>query len=58
MKEIFFEIMKDVLEDRILYGYKAEDFPGPNDMPIGKYEIGSKQSKDEGKVFDEIKEDK
>lgn len=27
MKEIFFEIMKDVLEDRILYGYKADDTP-------------------------------
>lgn len=47
MKEIFFEIMQDVLEDKILYGYKAEDFPGPNDIPIGKHEIVSKQSKDD-----------
>lgn len=38
MKDIFFEIMKDVLEDRILYGYDCT--PGPNDIPIGKHELG------------------
>ena len=29
MKDIFFEIMQDVLEDRILYGYDCT--PGPDD---------------------------
>ena len=41
MKDIFFEIMQDVLEDRILYGYDCT--PGPDDVPIDEPEQDSEE---------------